>query len=110
MNFIKEKGRECARLQKWITENKTDWLTICGVERKIDKNEYLRLLDVVIENQFEQIFLVLITIHNYALNEEYGDFRMVVIDMLIDVCKNRGIELSEYPTIHEITEKLGLEE
>lgn len=110
MEFSEERNKECKRLQEWVENNMEDWLTICGVEKKISKTEYYRLKDILFENRFDQIVFVLFTIHGYALNEEYGDYRMVVMDMLINVCKNRGIKLSKYPSIYEVSEKLGLKE
>lgn len=110
MDFSKERKEECKRLQKWAEDNLSDWLTICGVERKINKNEYYRLENLLYENKFDQVVLVLFTIHGYALNEEHGDYRMVVMDRLINLCNNRGIKLSKYPTIYEIIQKLEIEE
>lgn len=98
------------RLQLWAETNMADWLTICGVYQKIDKAEYYRLEQLLYENKFDYIVLVLFTIHGYALNEEYGDFRMVMMDMLIQMCKNRGIKLSKYPSFEEIIQKMNISE
>ena len=110
MKFSKKRKKDCMRLQLWAQDNMADWLTICGVYQKISKAEYCRLERLLYENNFDYIVLVLFTIHNYVFNEDDGDFRMVIMDMLIRVCKNKGIKLSKYPSFEEIMKKMNMSE
>lgn len=107
MKYSKKRRKLCQHLQQWAENNLSDWLTICGVERKISKTEFHRLENLLYENKFDYIVLVLFTIHGYVFDEKYGDFRMAIMDTLIQVCKNKGIKLSKYPSFQEIIEKLS---
>lgn len=108
MKYSKERRKLCQHLQQWAENNLSDWLTICGVERKISKKEFHRLENLLYENKFDYIVLVLFTIHGYVFDENYGDFRMAIMDTLIQVCKDKSIKLSKYPSFQEIIEKLSL--
>lgn len=53
---------ETKRLIKWILEHQEDWNLICGKPPgKMTKDEYVRLHEELMRNDFEEITLVLLT-------------------------------------------------
>jgi len=61
-------NKRVIRLQNWILKNKKAWNTICGQGSfPISESEYMRLQQLLMENNFEEITLVLLTTHFYAV-------------------------------------------
>lgn len=84
------------KLQHWITENFDDWSTICGTGKfPIDEQEFIRLMNVLVDNDFEEMTLVLINCHFYAIQERTKKALNIIADACEDELKHRGREPTE---------------
>lgn len=65
----REKSRTL-KLQKWVIEHYEDWCTICGTGKyPISEAEFIRLGEALVAIDFEEITLVLLQCHYYAVQE-----------------------------------------
>ena len=81
------------RLQHWITKNFDDWSTICGTGKfPIDEQEFMRLMKVLVDNDFEEMTLVLINCHFYAIQNRAQKARNIIADACEDELRHRGVE------------------
>lgn len=80
------------RLQSWIVDNFDDWNTICGKGKyPISEQECLRLMKILVDNDFKEITLVLITCHYYAIQERAGRNLRAIVVACEEELKRRGI-------------------
>lgn len=55
----------------WSIEHKEEWETICGINRnKINKDEFNRQMQMLIKAKFDEIRIVLITVHFYVIEDD----------------------------------------
>ncbi|HWQ77961.1 MAG TPA: hypothetical protein VN381_04055 [Anaerovoracaceae bacterium] len=82
-----------ARLEKWILENEKDWYTICGMgEKPISEKEFRRLWEILKENGFYDVTLVLLTCHYYAVQDCVAQNIKIIKKALDDELKRREID------------------
>lgn len=96
---------DAKKLENWINEsdeNMRHWMTIIGLEGKIDNKKFIRYQEMLKKQGFEQILLAMYFIHAYVYESELPDTRMPVTDSLISYCKENNIKLSNTPDIYEI--------
>lgn len=81
------------RLQSWIVDNFDDWNTICGKGKyPISEQECMRLMKMLVDNDFEEITHVLITCHYYAIQERAEQNLRAIVAACEDELKRRGID------------------
>ena len=62
------------RLLKWINRHGEDWQTICGIGKyQSDSMEYMRLHNKLVSMGVEEMTLVLLTHHMYAVRDRIAD-------------------------------------
>lgn len=84
------------RLQNWIVNNIDDWNTICGLGAyPISEQEAMRLMQVLLDNDFEEITLVLIKCHYYAFQERANKSFNIIKDICFEKLKQSGVNLDE---------------
>lgn len=90
-----EKSRTL-KLQKWITKNYEDWCTICGTGKfPISEQEFMRLGDALVSIDFEEITLVLIQNHYYAVQDRAEKKMKVIAETCKDELIKRGLDPEE---------------
>lgn len=68
--YIKTRKSKLIKLYEWIWKNYDDWETICGINnKKIAKDEYKRLINLLNDQNFEKLMLVLQTVHFYIIKD-----------------------------------------
>lgn len=84
-------------LQKWIIDNFEDWYTICGMgKQNINRDEFMRLRNELKENGFDDIILVLMTTHCYAIEENVNRFILALEEIVEnELKKERKTTLKE---------------
>ena len=87
------KAREkMSQLQCWILENEMDWNTICGQGIfPISESEYMRLHQLLMENGFEELTLVLLTTHFYAVENRLKQNLKPLADILEKEIRERNL-------------------
>lgn len=77
-------------LQKWMIDNFEDWYTICGMgKQNINRDEFMRLRNELKENGFDDIILVLMTTHCYAIEENVNRFILALEEIVENELKKR---------------------
>lgn len=77
-------------LQKWMIDNFEDWYTICGMgKQNINRDEFMRLRNELKENGFDDIILVLMTTHYYAIEENVNRFILALEEIVENELKKR---------------------
>lgn len=85
-------SEKMSQLQSWILENETDWSTICGQGTfPISESEYMRLHQFLVENNFEELTLVLLTTHFYAVENRLARNLKSLADILEQEIEKRDL-------------------
>lgn len=85
-------SKNIMRLQSWILENEGDWNTICGQGTfPINESEFMRLHQSLVENNFEEITLVLLTTHFYAIEGRLKRNLKPLADLLEEDLRKRDL-------------------
>lgn len=89
--------RKILRLQNWIVNHYEDWNTICGLgQYPISEQECMRLMKVLVDNDFEEITLVLLSCHFYAVQERAERTLESVIEACTEELRRRGINTESF--------------
>ena len=84
--------KKIAKLQDWIIKNESDWKTICGQgDFPITESEYMRIHHVLMENDFEEITLVLLTTHFYAVETRLKQNLKPLVDILLEELRKKDL-------------------
>ncbi len=85
-------NKRVIRLQNWILKNEEAWNTICGRGSfPISESEYMRLHQLLMENDFEEITLVLLTTHFYAVKGRLKRNLGPLVDLLKEEIRRRKL-------------------
>lgn len=71
--YIKYQNKKSRSLKVflWSIEHQEEWETICGInQKKIDKEEFNNLMQMLVKAKFREIIIVLATIHYYAIKDD----------------------------------------
>ena len=84
------------KLQKWINKNYEDWRTICGMGKfPISEEEFMRLGETLVGIGFEEITLVLLQCHSYAVQDRMGKNIRAAVKIYKDKLRRRGLDPDE---------------
>lgn len=88
-----KKMKQASKLQIWIANHFEQWSIICGIEkRKISREEFIQLRNELKRNGFEDIILVLMTNHEYVIEEEINKFIKTMYKIRNDEIRRRDLE------------------
>ena len=83
--------RRIMRLQKWLLENYDDWMTICGQGKyPITEHEFMVLMDKLERAGFEEITLVLLQIHAYAVEKRMDESVRAISELTDEQIRQTG--------------------
>ncbi len=84
-----EKSR-VQKLQTWIIHHYEDWCTICGVGKfPISEQEFTRLGKELIQIDFEELTLVLLQCHYYAVQNKVDAWLKTIAELCEEECRRR---------------------
>ena len=93
---MKKGSKRTLRLQNWIINNYEDWCTICGTGKSpISEQEFMRLGEALTNIGFEEITLVLLQCHYYAVQDRAEKKMKVIAELYEDELKKGGLDPEE---------------
>ncbi len=73
------------KIELWILEHMEEWKIICNVNyKKISRDEFMLIRNELNENGFDDVILVLMTNHVYAIEKDIDRF-LTILDNAIDM-------------------------